>query len=114
MHGYNLQVLDEDGETCKPGEAGNIVIHLPLPLNCLPTLWNDGERFKKSYLSQYLGYYITGDEEIKDKDGYIFVMGWVDYVINVAGQRLSTGQMEDLIAEHPDIAEFAVTGIEDE
>ena len=114
MPGYNVQVLDEEGETCKPGETGNIVIHLPLPPSCLPTLWNDDERFKKSYLSQYPGYYFTGDEGIKDEDGYIFVMGRVDDVINVAGHRLSTGEMEELIAGHPDIAECAVTGIDDE
>ena len=114
MPGYNLQVLDEEGKTCKPGETGNIVIHLPLPPSCLPTLWNDDERFKKSYLSQYPGYYFTGDEGIKDEDGYIFVMGRVDDVINVAGHRLSTGEMEELIAGHPDIAECAVTGIDDE
>ena len=114
MPGYNVQVLDEEGETCKPGETGNIVIQLPLPPSCLPTLWNDDERFKKSYLSQYPGYYFTGDEGIKDEDGYIFVMGRVDDVINVAGHRLSTGEMEELIAGHPDIAECAVTGIDDE
>ncbi len=114
MPGYNVQVLDEEGKACKPGETGNIVIHLPLPPSCLPTLWNDNERFKQSYLSQYPGYYITGDEGIKDEDGYIFVMGRVDDVINVAGHRLSTGEMEELIAEHPDIAECAVTGIDDE
>ena len=114
MPGYNLQVLDDEGKTCKPGETGNIVIHLPLPPSCLPTLWNDDERFKKSYLSQYPGYYFTGDEGIKDEDGYIFVMGRVDDVINVAGHRLSTGEMEELIAGHPDIAECAVTGIDDE
>ena len=114
MPGYNVQVLDEKGETCKLGETGNIVIHLPLPPSCLPTLWNDDERFKKSYLSQYPGYYFTGDEGIKDEDGYIFVMGRVDDVINVAGHRLSTGEMEELIAGHPDIAECAVTGIDDE
>ena len=114
MPGYNVQVLDEEGKTCKPGETGNIVIHLPLPPSCLPTLWNDDERFKQSYLSQYPGYYITGDEGIKDEDGYIFVMGRVDDVINVAGHRLSTGEMEELIAGHPDIAECAVTGIDDE
>jgi len=114
MPGYNVQVLDEEGEPCKPGETGNIVIHLPLPPGCLPTLWNDDERFKQSYLSQYPGYYISGDEGIKDEDGYIFVMGRVDDVINVAGHRLSTGEMEELIAGHPDIAECAVTGIDDE
>jgi len=114
MPGYNVQVLDEVGEICKPGETGNIVIHLPLPPSCLPTLWNDDERFKQSYLSQYPGYYLTGDEGIKDEDGYIFVMGRTDDVINVAGHRLSTGEMEELIAGHPAVAECAVTGIDDE
>jgi len=114
MPGYNVQVLDEVGEICKPGETGNIVIHLPLPPGCLPTLWNDDERFKQSYLSQYPGYYLTGDEGIKDEDGYIFVMGRTDDVINVAGHRLSTGEMEELIAGHPAVAECAVTGIDDE
>ena len=114
MPGYNVQVLDEVGEICKPGETGNIVINLPLPPGCLPTLWNDDERFKQSYLSQYPGYYLTGDEGIKDEDGYIFVMGRTDDVINVAGHRLSTGEMEDLIAGHPAVAECAVTGIDDE
>ena len=114
MPGYNVQVLDEVGEICKPGETGNIVVHLPLPPSCLPTLWNDDERFKKSYLSQYPGYYLTGDEGIKDEEGYIFVMGRTDDVINVAGHRLSTGEMEELIAGHPAVAECAVTGIDDE
>ena len=114
MPGYNVQVLDEVGEICKPGETGNIVIHLPLPPSCLPTLWNDDERFKQSYLSQYPGYYLTGDEGVKDEDGYIFVMGRTDDVINVAGHRLSTGEMEELIAGHPAVAECAVTGIDDE
>ena len=114
MPGYNVQVLDEVGEICKPGETGNIVINLPLPPSCLPTLWNDDERFKQSYLSQYPGYYLTGDEGIKDEEGYIFVMGRTDDVINVAGHRLSTGEMEELIAGHPAVAECAVTGIDDE
>ena len=114
MPGYNVQVLNEDGDICKPGETGNIVIHLPLPPSCLPTLWNDDERFKQSYLSQYPGYYLTGDEGVKDEDGYMFVMGRTDDVINVAGHRLSTGEMEELIAGHPAVAECAVTGIDDE
>ena len=114
MPGYNVQVLDDEGNTCKPGETGNIVIHLPLPPSCLPTLWNDNDRFKQSYLSRYDGYYLTGDEGIKDEDNYIFVMGRTDDVINVAGHRLSTGEMEELIAGHPAVAECAVTGIDDE
>ena len=114
MPGYNVHVLDDEGNTCKPGETGNIVIHLPLPPSCLPTLWNDNDRFKQSYLSRYDGYYLTGDEGIKDEDNYIFVMGRTDDVINVAGHRLSTGEMEELIAGHPAVAECAVTGIDDE
>ena len=114
MPGYNVQVLDDEGNTCKPGETGNIVIHLPLPPSCLPTLWNDNDRFKQSYLSRYDGYYLTGDEGIKDEDNYVFVMGRTDDVINVAGHRLSTGEMEELIAGHPAVAECAVTGIDDE
>ena len=114
MPGYNVQVLDDEGNACKPGEKGNIVIHLPLPPSCLPTLWNDNDRFKQSYLSRYDGYYLTGDEGIKDEDNYIFVMGRTDDVINVAGHRLSTGEMEELIAGHPAVAECAVTGIDDE
>ena len=114
MPSYNVQVLDDEGNTCKPGETGNIVIHLPLPPSCLPTLWNDNDRFKQSYLSRYDGYYLTGDEGIKDEDNYVFVMGRTDDVINVAGHRLSTGEMEELIAGHPAVAECAVTGIDDE
>jgi len=114
MPGYNVQVLDDEGNACKPGETGNIVIHLPLPPSCLPTLWNDNDRFKQSYLSRYDGYYLTGDEGIKDEDNYVFVMGRTDDVINVAGHRLSTGEMEELIAGHPAVAECAVTGIDDE
>ncbi|MDC0230251.1 propionyl-CoA synthetase [Deltaproteobacteria bacterium] len=114
MPGYNVQVLDDEGNNCKPGETGNIVIHLPLPPSCLPTLWNDNDRFKQSYLSKYDGYYLTGDEGIKDEDNYIFVMGRTDDVINVAGHRLSTGEMEELIAGHPAVAECAVTGIDNE
>ena len=114
MPGYNVHVLDDEGNTCKPGETGNIVIHLPLPPSCLPTLWNDNERFKQSYLSKYDGYYLTGDEGTKDEDNYFFVMGRTDDVINVAGHRLSTGEMEELIAGHPAVAECTVTGIDDE
>ena len=114
MPGYNVQVLDDEGNACKPGETGNIVIHLPLPPSCLPTLWNDNDRLKQSYLSRYDGYYLTGDEGIKDEDNYVFVMGRTDDVINVAGHRVSTGEMEELIAGYPAVAECAVTGIDDE
>ena len=112
--GYDVQVLDEDGNSCKPGETGNIVVKLPMPPSCLPTLWNDDRRFIDSYLTKYQGYYLTGDGGLIDKDGYVFVMGRVDDVINVAGHRLSTGQMEELIASHQAVAECAVVGIDDE
>jgi len=112
--GYNVKVLDDEGNSCKSGETGNIVVKLPLPPSCLPTLWNDNQRFRDSYLSKYPGYYLTGDGGIIDEDGYVFVMGRVDDVINVAGHRLSTGQMEELIASHPAVAECAVVGIDDE
>ncbi len=112
--GYNVKVLDDEGNSCKSGETGNIVVKLPLPPSCLPTLWNDDNRFRDSYLSKYPGYYLTGDGGIIDEDGYVFVMGRVDDVINVAGHRLSTGQMEELIASHPAVAECAVVGIDDE
>ena len=112
--GYNVKVLDDEGNSCQSGETGNIVVKLPLPPSCLPTLWNDDKRFRDSYLSKYPGYYLTGDGGIIDEDGYVFVMGRVDDVINVAGHRLSTGQMEELIASHPAVAECAVVGIDDE
>ena len=112
--GYNVKILDDEGESCQPGETGNIVVKLPLPPSCLPTLWNDDKRFRDSYLSKYPGYYLTGDGGLIDKDGYVYVMGRVDDVINVAGHRLSTGQMEELIASHPAVAECAVVGIDDE
>ncbi len=112
--GYNVQVLDDEGNSCQPGETGNIVVKLPLPPSCLPTLWNDNQRFRDSYLSKYPGYYLTGDGGLIDEDGYVYVMGRVDDVINVAGHRLSTGQMEELIASHPAVAECAVVGIDDE
>ena len=112
--GYNVKVLDDEGNSCKSGETGNFVVKLPLPPSCLPTLWNDDKRFRDSYLSKYPGYYLTGDGGIIDEDGYVFVMGRVDDVINVAGHRLSTGQMEELIASHPAVAECAVVGIDDE
>ena len=112
--GYNVKVLDDEGNSCKSGETGNIVVKLPLPPSCLPTLWNDDKRFRDSYLSKYPGYYLTGDGGKIDEDGYVFVMGRVDDVINVAGHRLSTGQMEELIASHPAVAECAVVGIDDE
>ena len=112
--GFEVQILNEKGQTAKTAATGNIVIKLPLPPGCLPTLWKDDERFKSSYVSEYPGYYLTGDGGYKDKDGYVFVMGRTDDVINVAGHRLSTGEMEELIGGHDAVAECAVVGIEDE
>ena len=112
--GFDVQILNENGQQAKPAGTGNIVIKLPLPPGCLPTLWNDDERYKNSYLSKFPGYYLTGDGGYKDEDGYVFVMGRTDDVINVAGHRLSTGEMEELIGGHEAVAECAVVGIADE
>ena len=97
-----------------PGETGDIVIRLPLPPGCLPTLWQDDERFVSSYLSRHPGNYLTGDGGFRDEDGYLYVMGRTDDVINVAGHRLSTGEMEEVLASHPAVAECAVIGVHDE
>lgn len=109
--GYEIDVLNEDGNKADVGEEGNIVVKMPLPPGCLPTLWNDEEGYKKGYLSKYEGYYLTGDGGYKDADGYFFVMGRIDDVINVAGHRLSTGEIEEVLAAHKAIAECAVVGI---
>ena len=93
---------------------GSIVIKLPLPPACLPTLWQQDERFRESYLVEFPGYYKTADAGFKDEDGYLYIMGRTDDIINVAGHRLSTGGMEEVLASHPDVAECAVIGIEDE
>lgn len=112
--GFDVQILNKNGQKVRSAETGSIVIKLPLPPGCLPTLWNDNERYQTSYLSTYPGYYLTGDGGYKDKDGYVFVMGRTDDVINVAGHRLSTGEMEELIGGHEAVAECAVVGIADE
>jgi len=112
--GYDVRVLDAGGAEAKPGETGEIVVRLPLPPGCLPTLWQDDERFVASYLSAHPGFYITGDGGFRDADGYVYVMGRVDDVINVAGHRLSTGQMEEVLASHPAVAECAVIGVHDD
>jgi propionyl-CoA synthetase len=93
---------------------GSIVIKLPMPPGCLPTLWRQDARFREAYLSEFPGYYKTSDAGFKDEDGYLFVMGRTDDIINVAGHRLSTGGMEEVLASHPDVAECAVLGIRDE
>ncbi|WP_424529842.1 propionyl-CoA synthetase [Sphaerisporangium viridialbum] len=112
--GYDVRVLGPDGEPCAPGEEGAICLRLPLPPGTLPTLWQDDERYIASYLSAYPGHYLTGDGGHVDEDGYLFVMGRTDDVINVAGHRLSTGSMEAVLAGHPAVAECAVIGVADE
>jgi propionyl-CoA synthetase len=113
MPGWDVRILDVAGEPMPTGEDGAIAIRLPLPPGALPTLWNDDERYLRSYLSAYPGYYLTGDGGHLDSDGYLFVMGRTDDVINVAGHRLSTGGMEEVLAGHPDVAECAVIGVAD-
>ena len=114
MPGYDVRILADDGTELPPGELGAIAIKLPLPPGTLPTLWNAEERFKKSYLSTFPGYYETGDAGYMDEDGYLYIMARTDDVINVAGHRLSTGAMEEVLAGHPDVAECAVIGVTDE
>jgi len=112
--GYDVRVLDEDGHVRQAGEVGSIVIRLPLPPGCFPTLWHNDAGFEQSYLSRYPGYYLTGDAGYRDEEGYLYVMSRVDDIINVAGHRLSTGAMEEVLAGHPDVAECAVVGVADE
>ena len=111
--GYDVQILDESGTPVPAGSEGAIALRLPLPPGTLPTLWGDDERFVQSYLSTYDGFYLSGDGGYVDDDGYLFVMGRTDDVINVAGHRLSTGSMEAVLAEHPAVAECAVIGVDD-
>jgi propionyl-CoA synthetase len=113
MPGYDLQVLDENNKRVKRGKTGSLAIRLPLPPGCLPTLWENDKRFRDSYLADHPGYYKTADAGYIDKDGYVFVMARTDDIINVAGHRLSTGALEEVIAGHPDVAECAVIGIAD-
>ncbi|MBM3623344.1 MAG: propionyl-CoA synthetase [Alphaproteobacteria bacterium] len=112
--GWQVEVLDERGHPVKPGEIGALVAKLPMPPGALPTLWNADERFRQAYLLEYPGYYKSGDAGFIDEDGYVSVMTRVDDVINVAGHRLSTGQMEEVLGAHPDVAECAVIGVADE
>jgi propionyl-CoA synthetase len=111
--GYDVRALSDDGQELSGGQIGNIVIKLPLPPGCLPTLWNNDEGFQKSYLSRYSGYYLTADAGYKDEDGYLWIMSRTDDIINVASHRLSTGAMEEVLAAHPEVAECAVVGIAD-
>lgn len=112
--GYKIDIVDDDGVPVAATEQGNIVVKLPLPPSCLNTLWRDDQRFHDSYLSAFPGYYSSGDGGYIDSDGYLFVMGRLDDVINVAGHRLSTGEMEEVIGQHNAIAESAVVSLKDE
>ncbi|MFH8810644.1 propionyl-CoA synthetase [Streptomyces hygroscopicus] len=113
MPGYDVRILDTTGRDLPPGADGAVAIRLPLPPGTLLTVWQDDARYVRSYLSAYSGYYLTGDGGRKDEDGYVYVMGRIDDVINVAGHRLSTGAMEEALAAHPDVAECAVVGVTD-
>jgi len=114
MPGYDIRILNDAGHEVPNGTLGNVVVKLPLPPACLPTLWNADKRFRQAYLDEFPGYYKTADAGILDEDGYLFVMARTDDIINVAGHRLSTGAMEEVLAEHPDVAECAVVGVADE
>ena len=111
--GYDLRIFAEQGHELGPGQEGAVVIKAPLPPGAFPTIWGDHQRYDDAYWSQYDGFYFTGDEGYRDEDGYVFIMGRMDDVINVAGHRLSTGQLEEAVAEHPVVAECAVVGIAD-
>jgi acyl-coenzyme A synthetase/AMP-(fatty) acid ligase len=111
--GYDLRIFDESGAEVGPNQEGAVVIKDPLPPGSLPTVWGDHERYVEAYWSQYPGFYLTGDEGYRDEDGYVYIMGRLDDVINVAGHRLSTGQLEEVVAEHPAVAECTVVGIAD-
>lgn len=113
MPGYEIDVVDESNKKLPAGTIGAIVVKLPMPPGCFPTLWQQDERFKESYLTEFPGYYKTADAGYRDADGYVFVMGRTDDIINVAGHRLSTGGMEEVLASHPDVAECAVIGVAD-
>ncbi|MEO9862484.1 MAG: propionyl-CoA synthetase [Yoonia sp.] len=114
LPGFDIQILTDEGEPMAAGELGAIAIKLPLPPGTLPTLWNAEDRFLKSYLNTFPGYYETGDAGMIDEDGYLYIMARTDDVINVAGHRLSTGAMEEVLAGHPDVAECAVIGVTDQ
>ncbi|HRR07655.1 MAG TPA: propionyl-CoA synthetase [Rhodothermales bacterium] len=112
--GYDVQVLDISGNQKEVNDIGNVVVKLPMPPGCLPTLWNNDARFVNSYMTMYDGYYLTGDAGYIDEDGYLWIMSRIDDIINVAGHRLSTGAMEEVLASHPDVAECAVFGVKDD
>jgi len=112
--GYDVRILDHDGTELPPGKEGNVVVKLPLPPGTLATLWRDDEKFQKSYMSNFPGYYETSDGGYIDENGYVYIMGRMDDVINIAGHRLSTGAMEEVVSTHSDVAECAVIGIHDQ
>jgi propionyl-CoA synthetase len=113
MPGYQIEIIDEAGERAAPNQMGSIAVKLPLPPGCLPSLWQQDQRFIESYLADFPGHYKTADAGFKDEDGYLYIMGRTDDIINVAGHRLSTGGMEEVLASHPDVAECAVIGVRD-
>jgi propionyl-CoA synthetase len=112
--GYDVHVLSDENTEMAPGQIGSIAIKLPMPPACLPTLWNNDAGFEASYLAKHPGHYLTGDAGYRDEDGYLYIMSRVDDIINVAGHRLSTGAMEEVLSAHPDVAECAVVGVADE
>src|SRR2546428_781367 len=112
--GYDVRVLSEDNKEMPAGQIGSVATRLPLPPGCLPTLWNNDAGYETSYLTKHPRHYLTGDAGFKDTDGYLYIMSRVDDIINVAGHRLSTGAMEEVLAAHPDVAECAVVGVADE
>lgn len=112
--GYDVRIVDDECNEVPANTTGNVVIKLPLPPGCLPTLWNNDAGFRESYFESFPGYYKTGDAGFKDNDGYLSIMGRTDDIINVAGHRLSTGAIEEVIAAHPDVAECAVIGASDQ
>jgi len=114
MPGYDVKVKSDNGDSLKPNQTGNVVIKLPLPPGCFSGIWNNPTLYHNKYTKDYPGYYLTGDFGMFDEDGYFFIMGRTDDVINCAGHRLSTGQMEEVLAEHPSVAECAVIGISEE
>jgi propionyl-CoA synthetase len=113
MPGHDVQIVDEQFKEVAANQMGSIVVKLPLPPSCLPTLWQQDERFRESYLAEFPGYYKTADAGYKDDDGYLYIMSRTDDIINVAGHRLSTGGMEEVLAAHKDVAECAVIGVAD-
>ena len=112
--GYRVDVVDDEGTIVPAGDIGSVVIRLPMPPGTLPTLWDNEDGYEASYLARYPGYYLTGDAGFKDADGYLSIMSRIDDIINVAGHRLSTGAMEEILSDHPDVAECAVIGVTDD